>query len=456
MSAHRISRRAEIVLVAVLAGAATLSVWGSHANSPSLAIGLAQDVHAESTALYCTGFGGSRTDLPASVRFFNTTSDPRHVDVQEATGHGDFLVDSFTVAPFGRYDMTPSVFPGHSYYGLSALVSGGGVTAAVRASAEPALEVPCVSSGASRWSFTGLSTRVGVTAELTLLNPTATPTVVNLTAITSSGFSAPQSFQGIVVKAHGLVALDLGSQIVNSSLVYVSVHAVRGVIVPAVALSWKGASSGATVVAGSSLANTSWSFADVPTSNPVTSTVCFANPGNFVAHVTLRVLLSGYSITPFRFDVGPRSLRELTVSPSSRVPAAEPAQVSIESSAPITASLLTSLAGSKVPWMSAAGVAGTHQIIDDTNGLGLSNLSIMNPGSYAASVTISLLDAVPARSLTVTVSAHGSVSLSRRIKQLLSTSQFIDVVSDRPVLVGANPTQLGPAVAVVQNASGSR
>lgn len=456
MSAHRISRRAEIVIVAVLIAMGTLSLYGSTSNRSTLATGLAEDSHSESTALYCTGFGGSRTAVAASVRFFNTTAESRHVDVKEATGHGDFLVSSFNIAAHRNFDLKARAFPGHSYYGLTAIVGGAGVTAAVLPRATPSLGLPCVSRGDTTWSFSGLSTKVGATAELTLLNATAAPAVVNVNALTAAGYTAPQSFQGVVVKAHGLVALDLGSQIVNAPSVYVSVNAVRGLIVPAVVESWNLSAPGVSVLQGSVANQTTWSFADVPTSAPVTSTFALANATNNLAHVTVKVHLNGYVITPFSIDVGPRSIRDLTVSPTSRVPVAEPAQVTIVSSQPIAATLLTSLSSSKIAWLTAAGVAGTHQLVATTNSRPLSSVSIMNPGDSPATVTFIANGVSFQSSTTFVVSPHGSLTLARALHLSTYGDLTLEVLSDRPVIVGANPSQISSAVALVQNASGSR
>jgi hypothetical protein len=455
VSAHRISRRAEILIVSVLVSMGVLSLYGSTANSAHVATGLAQDARAESTALYCTGFGGSATAQAASVRFFNTTAQSRHVDVTSATGHGDTLVSSFDIGAYRHYDLQQSAFPGHSYYGLMAIVSGAGVSAAVHPSATPSLLVPCVSRGSTEWSFSGLSTRVGATAELTMLNPSATPAVINLAGLTTSGYVAPQNFQGMVVKAHGLIAVNLGSEFVNSSSLYVDVHAVRGSVVPAVSESWNLSAPGVSLLAGSASKASTWFFADVPTSAPVTSTFAFANATNVLAHVTVRVHLNGYSISPFTVDVGPRSIRSLTVSPSSRVPVAEPAQVSVISSEPIAATLLTSLTGSKIAWMTTAGVAGTVQLVDTANAQPLSNLSIWNPGDASTSVTVVVLGS-HASLKSFDLPAHASVSLSRRLRLADYSDATIEVMSTRPVLVAANANQVSSAVALVQNASGTR
>ncbi len=459
MSAHRISRRAEVVVVAVLVGAATLSIFGSSANSPGQPVGLSQDVHAESTALYCTGFGGVRTVVPASVRFFNIADAPRHVDVTEATGHGDFLHESFTVNAHAQYDMKPTEFPGHSYYGLAAVVAGGGVSAAVHPTASPAIVVPCVSQGASRWNFTGLSTVVGTNAELTMLNPTATPAVVNLSALTSGGFSAPQSFQGIVVKPHGLSTVNLGTEIVNSSSVFLNVHAVRGLIVPAVAESWGFSTSGDVVVAGSPPPASQWLFPSVPTSDAVTSSVALANPTNQPAHVTVRVQIPGYQISPFNVDLSAQSSMQLIVSPSSRVPAAGAAQVSVLASSPIAATLLTTIKGSKIPWVFSASAPATTVVVSDANRHRLASISVINSGRRAARVRFSVFassNATGSYSWEQTVAAGSSVSITNRVRLAHVEGTYVVVTSDQPVAVGATPSGPKGTEALAQNASGAR
>jgi hypothetical protein len=459
VSAHRISRRAEVVVVGVIALCAVLSIFGSSSNSALQPVGLAHDVNAESTALFCTGFAGSRTAVPASVRFFNTANEARSVDVTAATGHGDFLHYSFVVSANGQYDMTPTDFPGHSYYGLTAVVAGGGVSAAVHPDDTPSTMVPCVSQGASRWSFTGLSTQVGATAELTLLNSTSTPAVVNLSTLSTNGFSAPQSFQGIVVKAHGLVAVNLGTQIVNSRSVYLNVHAVRGFVVAAVAESWSFATKGDEVVAGSSAPTDKWWFPSMPTSNDVTAIVALADPTNTPTHVTVYVAIPGYSIAPFNVDLTAQSTTQFTLSPSSRVPDAGAAQVTVSASSPVTATLLTTTADSKVPWILVGAQPGIENVVSDTNSRRLASLSLMNPGSTTARVTVTvaqLSGSRSARTWNLSIAAHSVASRSDKSFLDLGLDSYFVVSSNQAVVVGASPSPVGDAVALAQNASGSR
>ena len=258
------------------------------------------------------------------------------------------------------------------------------------------------------------------------------------------------------MRAHGLATVQLGEQLVNSPSVYLNVHAVRGLIVPAIAQSWSAPSRGATSVAGSPTASRQWWFPAVPTADAVTSTIALANPSNQSAHVTLRVAVGQFSIAPFTVDLLAKSTREIVVSPSSRVPAAGPARIWISSTAPVTAALLTSLANSTVAWMTPAALAGTVQVVDTTNQQPLSSLSIMNPNNATDRVTISIVGRHGTEAVNVVLAAHRSITLNHRLRLQQYRNVYALIVSTRPVIVGATPTPIGEAIALVQNGSGSR
>jgi len=130
--------------------------------------------------------------------------------------------------------------------------------------------------GITNWFAAGFDTTVGSSAILSVYNPTETPAVFNVSTFSSSGYVAPQRFQGYAVAAHSQAEIDLGTEIVDLSDVGVHVRVLRGTL-DIVGLQ----KSGPTVSynTGVEQALTTAIFPLVTTANNATAQIRFSNPG---------------------------------------------------------------------------------------------------------------------------------------------------------------------------------
>ena len=454
MSAHRRNRRAELFLLLVAAACVTLSALGSRSNAGSLSNGLSAPLNSESTALYCVGFTGNHGVAPANVVFLNSSTQSRTVDIAISSGAGSYSRFSDVVSAHGSLNLAAARFVGTGFYAVSVQVHGGGVTAVIQGTSHASTSTPCVSQGATRWLFAGLSTHVPDAATISLLNPTAAAAVVNVSMIATTGIVSPQAFS-VVVEPHAELALALGSQQVNTTNVTAIVRAVSGSVVAAAIESWSGPVAGSSVMPGTPKESASWIFPDVPTANGVTSVLSLSNlSSSVVVHVTVRVRVDGYVIEPFTEDVMPQSNTGLIISPSSRIPPAGAALVLVEASGPLAAGIVITVPHYGGPWLSAPSVPSTTQIIDDTKAIGVDAVVVVNQTSSPAIVQMATYDLSGPHTVKLIVPARGRQVWSGP-QRASWRGHFVVVTSNQPVSV-ATTSSVSNLGAVVQNASGGR
>ncbi len=388
MSEPRRSRVPLVMVALILAGAGVASSVASNTNSATLPTGLRTSGAIESAALYCTGFTGHSGVAPASVWFFNTSSHDRLVDATIASGRGAERDARFIVHARRVFVLAHDLFSGSAMYAVSAVVDGGGVSAVTRGTAANATSAPCATTGATRWSFAGVTTHVGNRVLIAIVNPTSTQVVANVTASTPSGFLSPESFQGIVIGARGVVTVDVGAGVVNAAPILVHVTAVHGTVVAVAVQTWNNSSSGPSILTGSPGPSRSALFPEAPTSEGIVSTLVIANPGAAVNHLTVRVGIPGYVIAPFRRDVGPFATTALVVSPNSRVPPAGPAALRVTGTSPFVATLVITQKATSGVWMSSPIPSTRAQVVDDRDGEGLASLTVLNPSARLATVVV--------------------------------------------------------------------
>lgn len=370
MSARHVSLLA--VLAVVLAGVGTLSTI-ERASNPSAPPGVfgAQGT-VESTALYCTGLTSARLGAVGAVTLINTTAAAREVSIGASSNTGQRWSSSVRVAGHSSVALRPSNHLSGDSFGLTALVSGGGVVGVVATSARGA-EAPCVATGVTTWYGSGFDTSVGSDAALSIYNPTATPAVLNVTTYSAAGFAAPAPFQGLSVGPHAQVRLDLGTQVVATPNIGVRVKVLRGVL-DVVGVQRSGAR--VSFNPGSSTEATSILWPRVTTANGALAQIRVANPSPRPATVTLHVTLKPYSLSPMVETVRAYSSTSFTITPDSAIPAAGYASVRLTSNEPVIAALATgSSAGT---WLSAPGVVAANFLAIDLYGQGFDAVALTN------------------------------------------------------------------------------
>jgi hypothetical protein len=405
------SSRRRVPLLAVLA--VLLAVTGvattlRHPTNPSaLPNGLSVAVNAESTALYCTGLSSAS---PGRISFFNTASSTRRLNVSvvsdlgrtwtgtiELAAHAGQVVQPKDVdAPLTHHSKSGRVTTVAVNYGVAAEISGGGVVAD---ELQGNTSVPCVSEGVTRWYATGFNTLVGSDAYLSLYNPTDTEAVLNVSVLSTTGFSAPQNLQGVSVPAHAQEEIDLGRNVVNMTNVAVGVKVLRG----SLAIVGEEDSVG-TLSFNEGVpepATRAW-FPAVTTADGATAEIRLSNPNNKIAHVSLDVTLGNYKIAPQTTTLGPFTTGDITITPNSAIPVAGYASVSLHSNVPVVAGLATGT-GTWIA-LSSPQIPTSADVVRDFTGLGFDAASVTNTSAHSITLHVT------------TYAAKGQVIVTKGIK----------------------------------------
>jgi Family of unknown function (DUF5719) len=385
------------VLALALAATGVTASLVRESNPTALPTGLSVAGNAESTALYCTGLSDVRGAFAGHVSFLNTSSHDRLLTLQTVSNTGQRASSSLAVPAHAARSVTPGSLGGTSF-GLGAEVDGGGVVADVVA-AKGHAEVPCSSAGTTSWYGAGFDTLVGSEAVLSVYNPTATSAVMDVTAYSSSGFSAPAPLQGFSVAAHAQVALNLGAQIVNATDVGVHVNVLRGSLV---VVGEQVSEHRVSMIPGTeSTTVTAW-YPRVTTAGGSKSQVRVANPTSQPATVTLDVALAPYTIAPQTVTVPAYASAVAVITPNPAIPAGGYASVSVSSSEAVFTSLAT---GSSTGLVLSSPATPSHEVLlSDFSGRGFNSATITNTSSRTLKVTLA------------TVAGPGPPGLTREVE----------------------------------------
>jgi hypothetical protein len=378
-----------IPLLAVLAVALiVVGVLSSSAKSvdPSqLPSALALNGHAESTSLYCTGFSSQSLGESGRVILLNTTDQSHLVTVDDVSNLGARITREMTLRPYEQYGFDPSAGLSGDYFGVRAQVIGGGVVG-VEVTGGHSSEAPCISTGVTNWFASGFDTTVGSSATLSILNPTATPAVFNVSTFSSSGYVAPAMFQGYSVAAHSQAEINLGTQLVDLSDVGVHVRVLRGTI-DIVGLQ----KSGPTVSfnTGGTTPSASAIFPLVTTANNATAQIRIANPGPARINVKLSVTLAPYHVPNQTVSVAPYGSTLATITPNTAIPASSYASVTLSANAPVISALATGT--ERYFALSAPQSSEPEYLIGDFTGRGFDAATFTNTSSRAITIDVTTL-----------------------------------------------------------------
>jgi hypothetical protein len=371
---------------------------------------------AYSSSAFCTAGSGTA----AGDTIFLTNSTPRAVTgvattVGTATAGGTVLSvrSGVSVPAFGSRAFDPYAgLPAGDDVAASFVFGGGGVVADQVVSGPNGWSMaPCASQTSPDWSFAGGSTTAGNTLSLSLLNPSSTEAVVDISFLTGSGKVSPQTYQGLVVPPGQMVVENVGEFVQNASTIATLVSAESGSVVSTQFQQWgSGATGGLSVQLGAPEASTVWRFAQTTTESETSapgSSVDFtlANPGATTATATMVVGLPSGSVVPKQVSVPPQSTAVFAASGPNGLPEQVPYSLTVESDAPIVVGrTVQAPGGAQVPvWGSSAGTVtvanrwlvpgpgepGTPGAPNATS----NSLAVANPGPSAALVTIADLGA---------------------------------------------------------------
>jgi hypothetical protein len=326
--AHRSSARRWPVLtlvVLVLAGVAlatrTASAppQGGPPVRPGSAVG---PPDAESSAWYCTGQSTATGQVaPGSLLLTNTTDRMVSGTVTSVTETGATGQTPVVVPPHSALvPLIPAPASG-SWVSYEVITSGGGmaVTQAVSGSAGWSV-APCQSTTADRWYFPSGVTSGSDGLYLTLLNPTSTPDVVDLSFVTPSGTVHPINFQGIVVAPGQMAVENIAAEVQNESAVSTTVATRTGRVVATELEQFMGTANGLSTVPGLPLVERDWYL---PQSQEVaggSSQIDVFNPGTTTEDVTVRARLASGPLAPLTDRVLPGATWVLRTSAQTRIP----------------------------------------------------------------------------------------------------------------------------------------
>jgi hypothetical protein len=277
---------------------------------------------AESSAWYCTGQTTSPGAAPGFLLLTNTTGRAVAATVREETDAGS--VENAAVSVPARGDLVPSVPAPSSGSWLSAIVTvaGGGVAVSQVVAAPSGWSVsPCQSTTSAAWFFAGGSTAGSNGLYVSLLNPTSTPVVVDLSFVTPAGVLHPINDQGIVLQPDQVVAENVGSVVQDVGTVSTMATARTGRIVASEVQVYAAPTSGLSLVAGSNAPQSTWFIPQSEETAGGTSAIDVFNPGQVAESVTVHLRLPSGPLAPLRHTVAPGTTWSLLTSKQTRIPA---------------------------------------------------------------------------------------------------------------------------------------
>ena len=352
----------------LVTGAVVATVLPNQSNPSINSSTLNPALGAESTSLYCVGISAAGSPGSGGAKFWNSSSERRHLDLA-VTNDTSVLASSASIEPNDTLFVPVGATPNGSV-SVRAQVDGSGVVGSLFTAGPDSTSVPCQGEGVTDWYASGLGTANGMTTRLTLVNPSATPTVIDISTQSSLGYLAPAPYQGLVIAANGQLTLDLGRQVVEAKSLAVHVTALRGSFVGSALIV---ISKYASILTGQPLPATEAYFASVNTNGDATESINLYNPLEVTAHVKLKLQVPGFTIAPISIDVEPSATIGVTLVPDTRVPAAGWATLRVSSPQGIVATLYSAgngyarlssptLAGTALAWISAMAHNGTVRI----------------------------------------------------------------------------------------------
>jgi hypothetical protein len=188
---------------------------------------------ASSSAWFCAGATDSPVGLaPGDLVISNAGPRAVAVSVTVLASAGASGHRALVVGPYERVSI-PETVPGTApWTGAIVDLDGGDVTVDQEISGPLGTTVSaCATDGSTAWYFAAGATLVNATSEIILLNPYPTVAIANLTFTTTDGIEAPTLFEGVIVPAGHLVALDLGARLRRRAAIATSVAVTSGRVV---------------------------------------------------------------------------------------------------------------------------------------------------------------------------------------------------------------------------------
>jgi hypothetical protein len=405
---------------------------------------------AQSSSWYCTG-GTGTANAPAAPTVLLVNAGSHRVagslEVVDATGTS--ASEAVTVPAHGQVDEDPGKLVGGSWAASRVHVDGGGVSASTLVEWGSGWTVaPCASETSSAWYFATGSTADADATYVSLYNPSANLAVVDLSFVTASGETAPQPFQGIVIRPGAAKTLTLGTYVQNQKAVATEVEARSGAVVASeLELFGPKGSNGIAFRVGAPAPAAVWDVPRALDQGGGYAELAVFNPTTELEKVKVEAHLSSGRTAPFEQTVPSHSVWTLPTSQQVGIPPASGYSLDIEATGPGVVVERTDsgpatakgAATSATPAVSTvASEAATRWIVPAVGasphgpGPRVTDVVVQNPSRRAVEVTVSALRASGVhRVARVRVPARSFVAVSSGAVPLL-------VVADRPVAVAGD------------------
>ena len=333
-----------IAVVVVLVGVGLVSLAApppSAPSAPSAGDGaVVAPVDAQVGSFFCTTGSGIDAGAGAltTVVLTNTTRTPVH-GVAATVGQlsATPVLTDVVVPARGSVAMTPPTGSTTTAAATTFSFPRGGITGtAVIAGPQGWSTAPCTSQVAGQWDFAGGATATGL-LDLSLYNPTAAASVVDVTFLTASGtVLEPQAYQGLALVPGQLVVEALGAYVQNQAVVATLVQATSGALVATELDDMVVPSgSGLALLSGSPGPGTTWRFAQTTAVNGGSVTLAVANPGSAPVTAAISVGLPGASVEPHQLSVPGNSVATFTPSATAGWPLGSPYSLTVSASGPV-------------------------------------------------------------------------------------------------------------------------
>jgi hypothetical protein len=326
-----------VVLLVVVGTALSVGVRGTPtpagaAPTPSALVG-APD--AESSAWYCTGQSTAGGVSPGSLVLTNTTTRPVSATITAVTDSGATAHAAVAVPASGVVAPPIPALSG-SWESETVITSGGGVAVTQTVSSSAGWsQAPCQSTTSAWWYFAGGSTAGTNALSISLLNPTSTPVVVDLSFLTPTGMVHPINYQGIVLPAGQVAVENVTTEVQEVATVSTVVSTRTGRVVASAVqqlVGPGGASGGLSLVPGAPAARAQWAIPGAQEVAGGTSEVDVFNPGTALETVTVHFQLPSGPLAPLTQKVLPGTTWKLTTSAQTRIPDGETYATTVEAS----------------------------------------------------------------------------------------------------------------------------
>jgi hypothetical protein len=390
--AHHSSERRWRVLALVVLVLAGVGVWtGSRGTAapvgaPPAPGALVPAPDAESSAWYCTGQSTTSGVAPGFLVLTNTSGAAVSGTITAVTDAGSSERTAVAVPAGGVVAPSIPALSSGSWESEIVSVAGGGVAVsqAVHGSSGWS-QAPCQSTTSASWYFSGGTTANSDGLYVSLLNPTSTPVVVDLSFMTPSGAVHPINYQGIVLQSGQVQVEDVASEVQNVSTVSTVVSTRTGRVVASEIQVFAGPSAGLALVPGAAYPESQWA---IPQAQEVggPSEIDVFNPGSGPERVTVRLRLPSAPLAPLTTTVAGGSTWALATSSQTRIPHDETysALVDATGGAGVVVSRTVTLPGG-----ASAPQAGTAMAVDRRSTMSPAGMWVVPPPGTTANPAVS-------------------------------------------------------------------